>query len=84
VAARPGQATGLHLLQAHELSADELSTLHALARVRLQADGRPLVHHVREWVERHERAFERRHATSTQALPLDTRAGAAAVGKKGK
>jgi cyclic beta-1,2-glucan synthetase len=78
-AVQPGPAsTGLHLLHAAELSADELSTLQALARVRLQADGRPLAHHVHEWVERHEQAFEQRHATSTQAVHLAASAGIAA------
>ena len=32
------------------------------------ADGRPLLHHVQEWVERHEQAFEQRHAVSTVAV----------------
>ncbi|HEX5685884.1 MAG TPA: glucoamylase family protein [Ideonella sp.] len=77
-AARHGPAlTGLYALHANELSADELSTLQALARVRMQADGRPLTHHVSEWAERHERAFEWRHSTSTQAVPQVTSAGTA-------
>ena len=62
--------TGLHVLRADELSADELSTLQCLARVRLRADGRPLPHHVQEWVELHEQAFELRHDTSTVAVGL--------------
>ena len=39
--------------------ADELGTLQGLARVRLHADGRPLLHHVQEWIALHEQAFER-------------------------
>jgi cyclic beta-1,2-glucan synthetase len=70
--------TALHLLRAEELSAEDLGTLQRLARVRLQADGRPLAHHVQEWVDRHESAFEQRHATSTQAVPLSAGAGSAA------
>ena len=62
--------TGLHVLRADELSADELSTLQCLARVRLRADGRPLPHHVQEWCELHEEAFELRHDTSTAAVAL--------------
>jgi cyclic beta-1,2-glucan synthetase len=58
-------STGLHVLRAEELSGDELSTLHSLARVRLLADGRPLLHHVQEWLALHEQAFDQRHATST-------------------
>ena len=64
--------TGLHVLRADELSADELSTLQALARVRLRADGRPLPHHVQEWCELHEEAFELRHDTSTAVVALAT------------
>jgi cyclic beta-1,2-glucan synthetase len=67
-----GSATsaGFHLLRADEITADELSTLQCLARVRLRADGRPLVHHVQEWATLHEQAFEERHATSTVAVPV--------------
>lgn len=63
-------ATGFYVLRAQELSADELSTLRACARVRLHADGRPLVNHVREWVAVHEQAFEQRHDTSTFAVAV--------------
>ena len=41
--AQPGSAdTGFHLLQSSDLHADETATLRALARVRFNADGRPL------------------------------------------
>ncbi len=60
--------TGFYLLRAEELSPGELSTLHCLARVRLQADGRPLSHHVQEWSGWHEKAFELRHDTSTAVV----------------
>ncbi|HEX3139980.1 MAG TPA: glucoamylase family protein, partial [Rhizobacter sp.] len=63
-------SAGFHLLRADELSPAELSTLECLARVRLRADGRPLVHHVQEWLTLHEQAFEERHATSTVAVPV--------------
>ena len=68
-------STGLHVLRADELSADELSTLQSLARLRVQADGRPLTHHVQEWAELHEQAFERRHDTSTVPVPLSEGSG---------
>lgn len=58
----------LHVLRAEDLSADEASTLHHLARVRLDADGRPLQHHVQEWRELHEAAFEARLAVAGVAL----------------
>ena len=41
--------TGFFIVAASDLHGDELSTLRALARVRLNADGRPLAHHVRSW-----------------------------------
>ena len=57
--------TGFYVLRADEISNDELSTVQNLARVRLNADGRPLTHHVTEWNELHERAFvKRRDGTS--------------------
>jgi cyclic beta-1,2-glucan synthetase len=36
----------------------------------LQADGRPLLHHLREWVELHEEALAARHDTSTEAVAV--------------
>ena len=62
--------TTMYLLRVEELSPDELSTLHAQARVRLQADGRPLSHHVQAWTALHEQAQETRHSLSTQDVPL--------------
>jgi cyclic beta-1,2-glucan synthetase len=68
-AAQGGVAhTGFVVLQAHEVSADELATLRGLARIRLQADGRPLLLHVQEWIALHEDAFERRHEVSSAVL----------------
>jgi cyclic beta-1,2-glucan synthetase len=53
--ARPGQAvTGLHLLRFDELSPEQVTTLQALARIQLQADGQALSHQVRAWCDRHE------------------------------
>ncbi|HEY4958504.1 MAG TPA: carbohydrate-binding protein, partial [Caldimonas sp.] len=69
IAAQPGSAeTGFYLLQSSELQADEVSTLRALARVRLSADGRSLAHHVDEFAELHERAFQERQAISCATL----------------
>ncbi|MEO8299664.1 MAG: glucoamylase family protein, partial [Burkholderiales bacterium] len=62
--------TGWHVLRAEELSSDELGTLQTLARVRLQADGRPLLHHVQAWVALHAQAFEARDARSAWPLAL--------------
>ena len=63
-------SAAVHVLRAEELSDDELSTLQSLARVRLQADGRPMPHHVQEWIELHEQASLRRHNTSTTPVAL--------------
>lgn len=60
--------TGFYVLQAHEVSAEELATLQGLARVRWLADGRPLVRHVQEWLALHEKAFEQRHEVSGTVL----------------
>ncbi len=68
--------TSFHLLRADEISADELGTLRALARVHFNADGRPLSHHMREWSEQHEDALEERQATSIAPLRIAQGAGA--------
>ena len=63
-----GSVAGFFLLRADELSADELSTLRLLARVRLHADGRPLAHHVQEWLEDHEAAIDERSSVAHEAV----------------
>lgn len=78
----PGSHTGpastsFHLLRAEELSADELSTLQTLARVALNADGRPLQHHVAAWAEQHERAGEQRDADPRASVPVASAPGGA-------
>ena len=61
-------STALYQLRADELSGDELGTLQALARVRINADGRPLAHHVQEWSEGHQTAFTQRQSTPPPTL----------------
>ena len=63
-----GSAVGFHLLRAADLSAAELATLQALARVRLVADGRSLLHHVQDWLAGHAQARDHRLAGSVIAL----------------
>ena len=65
-----GAQTHMHLLRAGDLSHPELNTLHSLARVVLHADGRPLTHHVGEWLRPQEQALERRMETSHAVLPF--------------
>jgi cyclic beta-1,2-glucan synthetase len=69
-------SANLYVLRANDLSAAELSTLEILARVRLNADGRSLAHHVQEWSTSHEQALEQRQQTSTSALvPVNRASG---------
>ncbi|MEO8058021.1 MAG: glucoamylase family protein [Burkholderiales bacterium] len=75
---------GFHVLRADELSADEHSTLRALARVHFNADGRPLTHHMQEWSEQHEEALQERQATSISALPIAASASAEARVSQGR
>ncbi|MBX3620155.1 MAG: carbohydrate-binding protein [Rhizobacter sp.] len=70
-AAQPGPAcTGLHLLRADDLSPEEMGTLRSLARIRLRADGRPLVHHVQEWLQLHEEAYDERNTTAVASVRM--------------
>jgi cyclic beta-1,2-glucan synthetase len=64
------------LLQAGELSAAELGSLQALARVQLQADGSSLAQAVAAWARPHETALLRRQLAPPQALPVAARAAA--------
>ena len=55
----------LRLLRSADLSADERYTLHALARVRLQADGRPLSEQVQRWLDRQQHDRDARDRVGT-------------------
>jgi len=75
--AKAGAAsTRLHLLRADDLTHAELNTLHSLARMVLRADGRPLNHHVQDWLHLQEVALAHRQETATSALPLAAPANA--------
>ena len=76
--------TGFLLLRSNEVSADELSTLRAHARVRLYADGRPLAHHVQEWSELHAQALGERRAVPGAAVRTDARMGLTVTAPKGE
>ncbi|KPF47805.1 carbohydrate-binding protein [beta proteobacterium AAP65] len=89
-AGHPGRLRcGWHLLRHDDLSATEHATLHALARLRLQADGRPLAAQVAEWTALHDAAHESRVAQRHTVLPggwgavLPDAAAARAVGHFG-
>jgi cyclic beta-1,2-glucan synthetase len=57
-------AAGFHVVQPNELSPEELRTLRALARIELDADGRPLAHHVQDWREPHDEALAARRTVA--------------------
>ncbi len=84
-AAQPGvPCTDVHALRTGELSADERSTLQRLSRVHISADGRPFLHHIRDWIALHEDAFERRHATSRLPIPVSRAPLSEAIASNGK
>ena len=60
----------LRLLRAADLGAEERYTLYALARVRLQADGRPLAEQVQRWLDRQQRDQDTRQRTGTWPVVL--------------
>ena len=49
----PGRGAGIYLLAADELTLPEQACLATLARLRLNADGRPLSHHVQDLLDWH-------------------------------
>jgi cyclic beta-1,2-glucan synthetase len=83
-AAAAPSTTGLFLLRAQELSAAELATLQSLARVHLQADGRPLSRHVWAWLGAHDTSHQQRHNTSTTAVPVVSAPGVVATQPQGE
>ena len=62
------RACVLVVLRAPELSASERSALEALARVQLNADGRPLAQHATELAEWHDAALDERMELAVAAL----------------
>lgn len=80
VADAASSGIGFHLLRAADLVPAELATLQALARVRLVADGRSLVHHVHDWLAGHELARDRRQAESVFAMQPVSGPGLPSVG----
>ncbi len=83
--ARAGQTvTGWHLLRAEDLSADELSTLQTVARLRLLADGRSLAHHLNEWANVHEDALGARQASAHVPLAAAAKGGEEAAVSQGR
>ncbi len=76
--------TGFVVLRASEVTADELSTLKAHARVRLYADGRPLAHHVQDWMDLHGQAKDERQAQTRTRLLASARIGLTVTAPKGE
>ena len=69
-------AISMQVFRADSLSHQECSTLYALARLHWEADGRPLAHHVQEWMAGHHAeglqraAHRRRHPGGARHAPL--------------
>ena len=76
--------TGFFLVAEHDLSPAELHTLHGLARVHLQADGRPLSRHVKGWAQPHEADNRTRYETSTAVVPVASAPRATVVPSRGR
>ncbi len=70
----PARACRLNVLHADELSTVERATLMTFARLRLEADGRPLSHHVQELVEWHNGALDTRRERSAALVSAVPRA----------
>ncbi|NMM86465.1 hypothetical protein B2J88_19210 [Rhodococcus sp. SRB_17] len=79
----PERACGLHVLHASDVTPDDQATFTALARLRLNADGRSLAHHVRELVEWHDAALDARmeQSVALPAVALGTLSGGAPTGR---
>jgi len=77
------------VLRDDTLSDDERSTLHALARMHLDADGRPLLHHVQAWSASHDLDAKQRSAHPRRnpggagdSMPLDRACDARSVRRR--
>lgn len=75
--------TGFYLLRPEEVSFEEIQTLQKLARMRLNADGRPLGAHLQEWMAHHERALMRRQQMRCLPVPTDAISKVVAAGFAG-
>ncbi|MEO8038421.1 MAG: glucoamylase family protein [Betaproteobacteria bacterium] len=63
------RACALHLMRATDVSPEERATFESLARVHLNADGRPLAQHVQDLVEWHDAALDQRMEHAGAVLP---------------
>ena len=82
---------GMWVLRDDAVSDDERSTLHALARMFLDADGRPLLHHVQAWSASHDLDAQQRSAlprrapgAAASALPAAVRVSTGAFAAHGE
>ena len=61
--------TAMYSLRADEITVNELATLQASARLQINADGRPFLHHEQEWREAHQLAFRHRLSGAAASVP---------------
>ena len=80
----PSGTCGLHVLLVKDLAPRELLTLRQLARIHIQADGRPLQQHVAEWLSVHEQAQARRGEVPLSAVPVSIQRGALVARTQGR
>ncbi|MDP2019100.1 GH36-type glycosyl hydrolase domain-containing protein [Hydrogenophaga sp.] len=64
-----GATGGLHLLRPDALSAEQLSTLDALARIHLRADGRSWTEQIKTWSERFDAAQAPLSGSTIERIP---------------
>jgi cyclic beta-1,2-glucan synthetase len=81
--ATPPSNNGYHVLHTTDLSDDERLTVENLARIRIHADGRPLAHHVMEWLAAHETDAAHRADVATSTLHLPPNRGDPVTASKG-
>jgi cyclic beta-1,2-glucan synthetase len=75
----PALRCALFILRATDLSPPERRALEALARVQINADGRPLAQHVQALVEWHDAALDERLQQAREPLPAPPRMAALRV-----
>ena len=74
----------MHVLRGAELTAADRATLQSLARVQLQADGRPFAQLVDQWLARHEQARVRRNALAVAPVAHGAAGAATAAPADGR
>lgn len=68
---RDPPVTGFHMFHRDSVTPAQIETLSRLARVQLHADGRPFLHQIKAWTERHEALVaDQLRASSSEPIPV--------------